>query len=65
MENVLIIGGARSGIAPRGLLRAHGCAVTLTDSREVKEKHELRAWACASQTADIRTGCCMRTGLMW
>lgn len=43
MENVLIIGGARSGIAAARLLRAHGCAVTLTDSREVKEKHELES----------------------
>ena len=43
MEKVLIIGGARSGIAAARLLRAHGCAVTLTDSREVKEKHELES----------------------
>ena len=38
MENVLIIGGARSGIAAARLLRAHGCAVTLTDSRQAKAK---------------------------
>lgn len=43
MENILIIGGARSGIAAARLLRAHGCAVTLTDSREVKEKSELES----------------------
>ena len=44
MDKVLIIGGARSGIAAARLLVRHGCAVTLTDSREVKEKAELGSW---------------------
>lgn len=41
MENVLVIGAARSGIAVSKLLLKHGYHVILTDSNEVKEKADL------------------------
>lgn len=40
---VLVIGGAKSGIAVARLLNAHGINVILTDQNEVKEKEALEA----------------------
>ena len=37
MAEVLIIGAARSGKAAARLLKKHGHAVTLTDSRKLEE----------------------------
>lgn len=41
MEQVLVIGAAKSGIAVAKLLHRHGYQVILTDMKEVKEKDEL------------------------
>ncbi len=43
MAEVLIIGAARSGKAAARLLKKHGHAVTLTDSRKLEEREELIA----------------------
>lgn len=41
MENVLVIGAARSGIAVSKLLLKHGYHVILTDSKKIEEKDKL------------------------
>ena len=41
MENVLVVGAARSGIAVSKLLLKHGYHVLLTDSNAIREKDEL------------------------
>lgn len=43
MEQVLVIGAAKSGIAAAKLLHRHGYKVTLTDMKEVNAKAELEA----------------------
>lgn len=43
MEQVLVIGAARSGAAVSKLLARHGAKVTLTDGRKVPQKAELEA----------------------
>lgn len=43
MEQVLVIGAAKSGIAAAKLLHRHGYQVILTDMKEVNEKAELEA----------------------
>lgn len=47
MENVLVIGAAKSGIAVAKLLHRHGYKVTLTDMKEVSAKADLEAMGIA------------------